>query len=48
MKCDFVWVSTHAKWSFITIKSHSTHWPDYSYGFMLSYLLASNRHAWVL
>lgn len=48
MKHDFEWVSTHAKWCLITIKSYSTGWTDYSYGFTLSYLLASNRRAWLL
>lgn len=47
MKHDFEQVSIHAKWSLITINSHSTGWPDYSYGFLLSYLLA-NRHTWLL
>lgn len=42
MKHDFEWVNAHAKWCLITIKSYSTGWTDYSYGFMLSYLLASN------
>lgn len=48
MKHDFEWVSTHAKWCLITIKSYSTGWTGYSYGFMLSCLLGSNRHAWLL
>lgn len=30
MKHDFEWVSTHANWCPITIKSYSTGWTDYS------------------